>query len=271
MNNNIVYGYCRVSTQKQSLQRQIDNITSKYPEAVIITEKYTGTKIDRPEWSKLYKKIKQNVKDNQNCTVVFDEVSRMSRNAEDGFSLYMELFSMGVSLIFLKEPHINTDSYKKAMEGIVSVNITSGHNAADNKNSEEENSNNTLINDIIDAINKFMQAKVKEDIKLSFERAEEEVVLLHKRISDGMKTIQRANERYRITGETDKIKQIGGVSGKKLTTKKSIEKKAEILKHSVDFGGTLNDVDCMKLTGLSRNTFYKYKRELKAEAESEEE
>ena len=71
--------------------------------------------------------------------------------------------------------------------------------------------------------------------------------------------------------ETDKIKQIGGVSGKKLTTKKSIEKKAEILKHSVDFGGTLNDVDCMKLTGLSRNTFYKYKRELKAEAESEAE
>ena len=256
MNNNIVYGYCRVSTQKQSLQRQIDNITSKYPEAVIITEKYTGTKIDRPEWSKLYKTIKKN----PNCTVVFDEVSRMSRSAEEGFSLYMELFSMGVSLVFLKEPHINTESYKKAMEGIISVNITSRHNAADK-----------MINSIMDAINEFMQAKVKEDIKLSFERAEEEVVLLHKRISDGMKTIQRANERYRITGETDKIKQIGGVSGKKLTTKKSIEKKAEILKHSVDFGGTLNDVDCMKLTGLSRNTFYKYKRELKAEAESEAE
>ena len=256
MNNNIVYGYCRVSTQKQSLQRQIDNITSKYPEAVIITEKYTGTKIDRPEWSKLYKTIKKN----PNCTVVFDEVSRMSRNAEEGFSLYMELFSMGVSLVFLKEPHINTESYKKAMEGIISVNITSGHNAADK-----------MINSIMDAINEFMQAKVKEDIKLSFERAEEEVVLLHKRISDGMKTIQRANERYRITRETDKIKQIGGVSGKKLTTKKSIEKKSEILKHSVDFGGTLNDVDCMKLTGLSRNTFYKYKRELKAEAESEAE
>ena len=256
MDNNIIYGYCRVSTQKQSLQRQIDNITSKYPEAVIITEKYTGTKIDRPEWSKLYKTIKKN----PNCTVVFDEVSRMSRNAEEGFSLYMELFSLGVSLVFLKEPHINTDSYKKAMEGIISVNITSGHNAADK-----------MINSIMDAINEFMQAKVKEDIKLSFERAEEEVVLLHKRISDGMKTIQRANERYRITGETDKIKQIGGVSGKKLTTKKSIEKKAEILKHSVDFGGTLNDVDCMKLTGLSRNTFYKYKRELKAEAESEAE
>ena len=60
-------------------------------------------------------------------------------------------------------------------------------------------------------------------------------------------------------------KQIGQKKGAKLTTKKSIEKKAEILKHSADFNGSLNDVDCMKLTGLARNTFYKYKRELKEE------
>ena len=250
-----IYGYARISRPTQKIERQIQNIIREYPNAIIKQEAYTGTKI---EGRKEFKKLLDNVKAGD--TIVFDEVSRMSRNAEEGFSLYMELFSMGVSLVFLKEPHINTESYKKAMEGIISVNITSGHNAADK-----------MINSIMDAINEFMQAKVKEDIKLSFERAEEEVVLLHKRISDGMKTIQRANERYRITGETDKIKQIGGVSGKKLTTKKSIEKKSEILKHSVDFGGTLNDVDCMKLTGLSRNTFYKYKRELKAEAESEAE
>lgn len=60
-------------------------------------------------------------------------------------------------------------------------------------------------------------------------------------------------------------KQIGQKKGAKLTTKKSIEKKAEILKHSADFNGSLNDVDCMKLTGLARNTFYKYKRELREE------
>ena len=53
--------------------------------------------------------------------------------------------------------------------------------------------------------------------------------------------------------------------GAKLTTKKSIEAKKQIQKHSKDFNGTLSDVDCMKLIGLARNTFYKYKRELKAE------
>ena len=53
--------------------------------------------------------------------------------------------------------------------------------------------------------------------------------------------------------------------GAKLTTKKSIEAKKQIQKHSKDFNGALSDADCMKLIGLARNTFYKYKRELKAE------
>lgn len=35
--------------------------------------------------------------------------------------------------------------------------------------------------------------------------------------------------------------------------------------YSKDFNGTLDDACVMKLTGLSRNTYYKYKRELKAE------
>lgn len=60
-------------------------------------------------------------------------------------------------------------------------------------------------------------------------------------------------------------KQTGQLKGAKLTTKKSIIAKELIQKHCKDFDGTLSDVDCMKLTGLARNTYYKYKRELKAE------
>ena len=56
-----------------------------------------------------------------------------------------------------------------------------------------------------------------------------------------------------------------------VVTKKSIEAKAVILKHSQDFNGTLADPDVMRLTGLSRNTYYKYKRELRVcEQEAEE-
>ena len=51
--------------------------------------------------------------------------------------------------------------------------------------------------------------------------------------------------------------------GTKLTTKKSIAAKEQIIKYSKDFDGTLDDTAVMKLTGLARNTYYKYKREIK--------
>ena len=103
-----MYGYCRISQKKQSIERQIRNIKAIYPEAVIIQEAYTGTSIDRKEWNKLYKKAKEG------DTIIFDSVSRMSRNAEEGFSAYEELFTRGINLVFLKEPHINTETIGSA-------------------------------------------------------------------------------------------------------------------------------------------------------------
>ena len=73
-----VYGYCRISTAKQSIDRQVRNIMTEYPTAHIVQEAYTGTSILRPEWSKLYRILRAG------DVVVFDSVSRMSRNAEEG-------------------------------------------------------------------------------------------------------------------------------------------------------------------------------------------
>ena len=86
-----LFGYCRISTPKQKLQRQIDNIKAKYPDAAIITEEYTGTTTNRPAWSKLEKQLRAG------DVVVFDEVSRMSRNAAEGFQLYEKLLKAGVT------------------------------------------------------------------------------------------------------------------------------------------------------------------------------
>ena len=74
-----VYGYCRVSTPRQSIDRQIQNIRAVYPEALIVTDEYTGTTLLRPGWIKLYKKLASG------DTVVFDQASRMSRDADEGF------------------------------------------------------------------------------------------------------------------------------------------------------------------------------------------
>ena len=115
----MIYGYARISTRHQSIERQIRNIKSAYPEAYIIQEAYTGTKLDRPNFNKLLCRLR--VGD----SVVFDSVSRMSRNAEEGFKLYEELYSKNIDLIFLKEPQINTTTYKTAKEKAVPLTNTS--------------------------------------------------------------------------------------------------------------------------------------------------
>lgn len=219
-----VYGYARVSTMKQSISRQIDNIKSAYPDAVVITESYTGTKMDRPNWSKLEKQL------HEGDTVVFDEVSRMSRNAEEGFAVYQKLYNMGVNLIFLKESTLNTENFRKTTQ----VALTGSD-----------------VDCILEGVNKYLMILAENQIKAAFETAQHEVDFLHKRTSEGVRRAQAEG------------KQVGIEKGRKLTTKKSVEMKQLIRKHSKEFNGNLNDSDVMKLTGLSRNTYYKYKKELK--------
>ena len=224
--SNKIYSYCRISTREQSIERQIRNAKEIYPNCIVIEETFTGTKIyNRPKWNKLLEQVKPG------DTIVFDSVSRMSRNAEEGFRVYEELFNKGIELIFIKEPHINTSTYKEAIKG--GVNLTG-----------------TIVDSILKGINEYLLALAKEQIKLAFIQSEKEVLDLRQRTKEGMETA-------RLNG-----KQIGQVKGTKLITKKSITAKEDIKKHSKDFGGTLKDIDVMKLTGLSRNTYYKYKREL---------
>ena len=222
---NTVYGYCRISTMKQSIERQIANIKSAYPAAVIITETFTGTKMDRPKWSSLVKSLKAG------DTVVFDEVSRMSRNAEEGFSVYQDLYNKGVNLVFLKESTLNTANFDAAKSQIAMT--------------------GTDVDCILKGINEYLMILAKNQIKAAFGTAQHEVDFLHQRTSEGVRRAQAEG------------KQVGRAEGAKVETKKAQEQKQVILKHSKDFGGSLGDQDCMKLTGLARNTYYKYKRELK--------
>lgn len=224
-----IYGYCRISTKKQSIERQERNILKEYESAIIVKEVYTGTKLEgRKEFSKLLSIIKTG------DTIVFDSVSRMSRDAEEGFTMYQELFNKGINLVFLKEGYINTDTYKKQLDN---VNLPS----TDNK----------IVNAVLEGVKNALIELAKEQIQIAFEQAEKEVKDLQQRTKEGIETA-------RLNG-----KQIGGVVGKKLTTKKSVEAKKQIIKYLKEFEGNLSDGEAMKLIGLSRNTYYKYKRELK--------
>lgn len=231
------YGYCRISTGKQNIDRQVRNIHAVYPDAIIVKEVYTGTKFQgRKELDKILKIIKPN------DTIVFDSVSRMSRNSDEGCEEYESLFNKEITLVFLKEPHINTDVYKQALQRQLDITLNTGNNATDK-----------FMNTIIEALNGYIMDLAKEQIKLAFEQAQKEVDDLHQRTREGIATA-------RLNG-----KQIGQKQGSKLVTKKSIEAKKQIQKYSKDFEGTLTDIECMKMIGLARNTFYKYKAEMKAE------
>src|SRR5699024_7597253 len=151
----------------------------------------------------------------------FDSVSRMSRNAEEGYEIYKELFEKGINLVFLKEKHINTDTYKQALSNNIQM-------------------TETLVDSILEGINTYLLALAQQQIKLAFEQSEKEVTDLQQRTREGLKTTK-------LQGKT-----LGRKEGSKVITKKSIEKKKEIQKYSKDFNGTLNDIDTMKITELSR-------------------
>lgn len=222
-----VYGYCRISTPKQSIDRQIRNIRQEFPNATIIQEAYSGTTLERKEWSKLYKAAKAQ------DTIVFDSVSRMSRTADEGFSVYQELYSRGVNLVFLKERHIDTATYQRALNSSIPM-------------------TGTAVDCILEGINKYLLELAKEQIRLAFIQSEKEVEDLHLRTREGIQTARLAG------------KQIGQREGAKLNTKKSAQMKPILLQHCKEFGGSLNDTEVMRLTGLARNTYYKYKSELRA-------
>lgn len=228
-----VYGYCRVSTKKQSLERQEKNITSLYPDAEIYAEKFTGTTTNRPQWQKLLKAV------HEGDIIVFDSVSRMSRNAAEGFQEYQELFESGISLIFLKEPHINTETYEKTLSKRLDAAPVTGEAATDK-----------FISGLFGLLREYQLDLAERQIQLAFEQSEKEVLDLHTRTSEGMKA----------SGAAAKISR--SKLGTKYRVKKAITAKAVILKHSKYFGGNLTDAECMKLAGCSRNSFYKYKREM---------
>lgn len=224
-----IYGYCRISTARQNIERQERNIREYDNTAVILKEAYTGTDMERPIFTKLLKTVRKG------DTIIFDSVSRMSRTAEGGFKMYKELFNLGIDLIFLKEPHISTSTYRTAI------------------NNSIELTGNQIADVYIQATNQVLMMLAEQQIHLAFEQAEKEVQDLRDRTREGIVTAK-------LNG-----KIVGRQQGSKIQTKKSKDCKCKIVKYSKKFNGTLADTDVIKLLNISRNSYYKYCRELRAE------
>ena len=225
----MIYGYVRVSTDKQNIDRQIRNILAVDASAKIYQEVFTGTKTTgRHEFQKLLNKVQSG------DTIIFDSVSRMSRNASEGFELYKKLFDDGVNLVFINEPYINTDVYKATRDALVPM-------------------TNTDVDLILTGVNQYLMKLAEKQVELAFEQAQKERDDLSERTKQGLQTAK-------LNG-----KQLGRAKGTVVVTKKSDESKKKILKYSKTFGGDLSDKDLIKLLEIDKNTYYKYKKELKSQ------
>lgn len=246
----MIYGYARISRPTQRIFRQIDNIKDfassqgiEITDKEIFSEAYTGASTDRPEFKRLLKTVRPN------DTIIFDSVSRMSRDADEGIKIYFDLYNKGISLIFLKERHIDTDFYDKA------------------KTKTIDKTGNKIADIYIEATNEVIRVLAEEQIRLAFWQSEKEVTDLRVRTKDG---IAAAKRRGKLVGGQTQV-------GMKKKSSKAEAVKPLILKYSKDFHGKNNDIEVIGIIKqklsitLSRNSYYKYKKELAEEIRSQEE
>lgn len=226
----IIIGYARISRISQNIDRQIENLKEYSKDIIIFQEAFSSKTLDRPQFQKMLNFIDKELKKGYKVKIVFDSVSRMSRDAEEGSNLYFELNEKGIDLVFLNEPHINTSSYRKALE--LSLPET----------------NNEMIEAILKGIKEAFRIKAKEDIKLAFGQAEKELLDIRERTKQGLREAKA------------KGKQIGRKEGAQVETKRSIEVKEKLLKHSKKFGGSMTDKEFMEAFNVSKTTLVKYKR-----------
>ena len=92
------YGYCRVSTNMQldgnSIEEQTNVIKTKYPDAEIIIESYSGAK-ERPIFNELLKKAE---KDDY---IIVTKLDRFCRTTKEGLEYIDKLMSKGVIIHIL--------------------------------------------------------------------------------------------------------------------------------------------------------------------------
>lgn len=95
----MIYGYARVSTKGQahdgnSLENQKD-ILKQNGATKIYEDSFTGTKTDRPQFSKLLEKLKEG------DTIIVTKLDRFARSMTQGSELVNELINKGIKVNIL--------------------------------------------------------------------------------------------------------------------------------------------------------------------------
>jgi DNA invertase Pin-like site-specific DNA recombinase len=108
------YGYIRVSTKEQNLDRQFKSmIDAGVKEELIFEEKQSGKDFDRPQYQ-LIKKILQ-----KGDTLFIKELDRLGRNADQIKEEWKAITDKGSNIVVLDMPILDTRQYKNGMEKVI--------------------------------------------------------------------------------------------------------------------------------------------------------
>lgn len=175
------YFYMRISTKesndKQSFNRQEKSLkvyaesnNIKYSDRYIYKDDISGATFNRSEWKELESNL------NEGDTVVFKEISRFTRQAEEGYKKYMELMDKGINLVFLDNPTVSTDYIK---------NLT-----------EVANTQNLVTKTALESTIKLL-------LIVELDRVQQEREIIAKRIKQGIQASDK--KQGRKVGQLDKI------------------------------------------------------------------
>ena len=176
------YSYMRISIKenndKQSFNRQEKSLKTYAKDNNIeyllsFKDDTTGGTFNRPSWSKLEKILQKG------DTIVFKEISRFTRQAEEGYKKYMKLMEKGINLVFLDNPTVSTDYIK---------NLTS-----------IANTQNLVTKTALDSTIKLL-------LIVELDRVEQERELIVKRIKQGIEASNKKSSGKQ--GKLDKMSEV---------------------------------------------------------------
>lgn len=178
MNN--FFSYKRISTKEerglQKYNRQEAALNKYATENGIefvaeFQEDVSGKSFDnRKEWSRLEKLVQPG------DTIVFKDISRFTREANNGYNKYMELLERGVELVFIDNPTVSTAYIKQLL------------NVAEQQNIVARTS---------------LESTVKLLIIVELDRVEQERLILINRIKNGISASEK--QQGRKPGQLDKM------------------------------------------------------------------
>ena len=178
--DNNTFAYMRISTkeerQKQRYNRQ-ERALEKYAKdngiefLLTFKEDASGKNFDdRKQWNNLERLL------HSGDTVVFKDLSRFTREAENGYIKYMELLQKGINLVFIDNQTISTDYIRQLL-----------HVA------EEQ--------DLVARVS--LESTVKLLLIVELDRVEKERLILIKRTMDGIAASDKTSGRQK--GHLDKL------------------------------------------------------------------